>query len=204
MPNRLIIVGAGGHGKVIADIALHIGYREIVFVDDHAKGSCMGFPIIGTSDILDTENDGQTDFVMAVGNNRIRRLIAERHSVRWTTLVHPGAHIATHVVLGQGTVVMAGAVINPCVTVGEHCIVNTCAVVEHDNVLADYVHISPNAALGGTVSVGAGTHIGIGATVKNNITICEDCTVGAGAVVVKDISVAGIYCGVPAKRRETV
>ena len=94
---------------------------------------------------------------------------------------------------------MAGAVINACASVGEHCIINTRAVVEHDNVIEDYVHISPNAALGGTVRVGEQTHIGIGASVRNNIEICEGCIIGAGAAVVKNMTESGTYVGVPAR-----
>lgn len=199
MSNRLVIVGAGGHGKVIADIALKNGYENICFIDDNATGDCMGFPIIGTSSEIETLDDGKTDFIIGIGNNFVRKTIAEKYNVNWVTLVHPSAQIAVNVSVGKGTVIMAGAVVNVCATIGKHCIVNTGAIVEHDNVLKDFVHISPNAALGGTVCVGEKTHIGIGATVKNNIDICNDCIIGAGAVVVKDIKDSGTYIGVPAK-----
>ena len=197
--NRLIIVGAGGHGKVIADNALKNGYTNICFVDDDAIGECMGFPIIGLSKDLKNLDDGNTDFVIGIGNNTIRKMIAEKYNVNWVTIVHPSAQIAINVSIGKGTVVMAGAVVNVCSSIGEHCIINTCAVVEHDNVIENYVHISPNSALGGTVCIGECTHIGIGATVINNIDVCGDCIVGAGAVVIKDIKNTGIYVGVPAR-----
>ena len=199
MNNRLIIIGAGGHGKVIADNAIKNGYTDICFVDDHATGICMGFPVVGTGADVSSLDDGKTDFVIAVGNNGIRKRIAEAHDVNWVTLVHPSAQIGAYVSIGKGTVVMAGAIINPCASIGEHCIINTGAIVEHDNVIGDYVHISPNAALGGTVWVGERTHIGIGTVVKNNIRICGGSTVGAGAVVVKNIEHPGTYIGVPAK-----
>ncbi len=202
MFNRLVIVGAGGHGKVIVDIALKMGYTDIAFADDTAKGYCMDYPIICTNSTMEQQNDGNTDFVIAVGNNKIRKQIAEQHKIHWVTLVHPSAQIGAKVTLGAGTVVMAGAVVNSCATIGKHCIINSGAVVEHDNVLDDYVHISPKAALGGTVRVGEGTHIGIGATVKNNITICDGCVVGAGAVVVKNITESSIYIGIPARKSE--
>ncbi len=187
MKNRLVILGAGGHGKVVADIAVKNGYQEIVFLDDNAEGYCLGFPIKGCCEKALKYDDGETDFVIAVGNNEIRKEIAEKYKVNWATLIHPSAQIGLDVKLGQGSVVMAGAVINPSAVIGRHCIINTCAVVEHDNVLEDYVHISPNAVLGGTVYVGERTHVGIGATVKNNIKICESCVIGAGAVVIKQI-----------------
>lgn len=202
MCNRLIIVGAGGHGKVVADLALKNGYVNLCFVDDRATGFCMGFPIIGTCDDLEALNDGATDFVIGVGNNLIRKTIAEKHGVNWVKLIHPSAQIAVNTSIGKGTVVMAGAVINACALVGEHCIVNTCAIVEHDNVIGDYAHISPRAALGGTVRVGEQTHIGIGATVRNNIDICGDSVIGAGAVVVGNIKEKGVYLGVPARLRK--
>lgn len=198
--NRLIIVGAGGHGKVIADSALKNGYTEICFVDDSAVGACMGFPIIGTCAMLNELNDGRTDFVIGIGNNAVRKAIAETYPVNWVTVIHPSAQIAVNVTIGRGTVVMAGAVVNACAAVGEHCIINTRAVVEHDNIIGDCVHISPNAALGGAVRIGAGTHIGIGAAVRNQISICGDCVVGAGAAVVKNIDEAGTYVGVPARK----
>lgn len=198
--NRLIVVGAGGHGKVIADNALKNGYTDICFVDDHATGECMGFSIIGVCEELPKLNDGKTDFVIGIGNNAIRKKIAQVYDVNWVSLIHPSAQIAVNVSVGRGTVVMAGAVVNACAMIGEHCIINTSAVIEHDNVLEDYVHISPKAALGGTVHIGTGTHVGIGATVINNIEICADCVIGAGAAVIRKIVESGTYVGVPARK----
>ena len=198
--NILIIVGAGGHGKVIADNAMRNGYTDISFIDDRATGECMGFSIIGVCEELPKLNDGKTDFVIGIGNNAIRKKIAQVYDVNWVTLVHPSAQIAVNVYIGRGTVLMAGAVVNACAMIGEHCIINTCAVIEHDNVIEDYVHISPKAALGGTVRIGTGTHVGIGATVVNNVGICANCIVGAGAVVIRNIVNGGTYVGVPARK----
>jgi sugar O-acyltransferase (sialic acid O-acetyltransferase NeuD family) len=198
--NRLVIIGAGGHGKVLADNALKNGYTDICFVDDRAEGKCMGFPIVGTSADIPSINDGKTDFVIGIGKNSVRKKIAQTYDVNWVSLIHPSAQIAVNVSVGKGTVVMAGAVINACATVEAHCIINTRAVIEHDNVIEDYVHISPNAALGGTVHIAEQTHIGIGATVINNIEICGNCIIGAGAVIVRNIEEAGTYVGVPARK----
>lgn len=197
--NRLIIIGAGGHGKVIADNALKNGYKNICFLDDNTTGDVMGFPIIGTSSKIVSLDDGNTDFIIGIGNNAVRKEIAEKNQVNWVSIVHPSAQISFNVKIGKGTVVMANAVINVCTAVGEHCIINTSAVVEHDNVVEDYVHISPKASLGGSVHIGANTHIGIGATVKNNVDVCDGCVIGAGAVVLKNIIDSGIYIGVPAR-----
>ena len=199
--NRLVIIGAGGHGKVIADAALKIGYTNICYVDDHAQGNVIGFPIIGTSEDLEHLNDGNTDFVIGIGNNTVRKAVAESYTVNWVSIIHPSAQIAFHAKIGRGTVIMANAVVNVSATVGEHCIINTGAIVEHDNVIENYAHISPNVALGGTVRVGSLTHVGIGATVKNNTEICSGCTIGAGAVVVKSIIEPGTYVGVPIRKK---
>lgn len=198
--NRLIIIGAGGHGKVIADNALKNGYENIGFIDDNAKGDVIGFPVVGTSADIERLNDGDTDFIIGIGNNVLRKKIVEKYQVNWVSIIHPSAQIAFNSKIGKGTVVMANAVINACSQIGEHCIINTGAIVEHDNVIENYVHISPGVALGGTVHIGAHTHIGIGATVKNNTDICSDCIVGAGAVVVKKIKEPGTYIGVPVKK----
>ena len=196
----IVIIGASGHGKVIADNALKNGYTDICFVDDYVTGECMDFPIIGKCDDLENLDDGKTDFLIGIGNNATRKVIAEKNRVNWATIIHPSAQIAANVSIGKGTVVMAGAVVNACASIGAHCIINTCAVVEHNNVLEDYVHISPNAALGGTVHIGMNSHIGIGATVSNNIDVCSDCTIGAGAVVVRNIKVCGTYVGAPTRK----
>lgn len=200
--NRLVIVGAGGHGKVVADTAHNNGYTDICFVDDNVSGKVMGFDIIGTCASIQKMNDGSTDFVIAVGDNALRKKIAEKYDVNWVTIIHTSAQIAVCVSIGIGTVVMANAVINPCATIGRHCIINTSAVVEHDSCIDDYVHVSPNVALGGMAKIGALTHVGIGSTVKNNVSVCGDCVIGAGATVVDDISEAGVYVGTPARKRK--
>lgn len=198
--NRLVIIGAGGHGKVIADNAMKNGYKNICFIDDNMTGDVIGFPIIGTREDIESLNDGDTDFIIGIGNNAVRKSIAESYDVNWVSIVHPSAQIAFNAEIGRGTIVMANTVINVCAKVGEHCIINTGSIVEHDNIIENYVHISPNVSLGGTVHIGAFSHIGIGATVNNNIDICADCTVGAGAVVVKNIAEKGTYVGAPVRK----
>lgn len=198
--NRLIIIGAGGHGKVIADNALKNGYKDVCFVDDNAVGECMGLPIIGVSEDIDKLNDGKTDFIIGIGSNSVRKKLAEEHNVNWVSLVHPSAQKAINVSLGKGTVVMAGAVINACAKVGEHCIINTGVIVEHDCHIENYVHLSPSVSLGGTVRIGEQTHVGIGAVIINNVSLCKNCIVGAGAVIIKNITESGTYVGVPARK----
>lgn len=197
--NRLIIVGAGGHGKVIADTAVKLGYTEICFVDDNVTESIPGFPVIGTTGDIEALDDGKTDFVIGVGNNKSRRSIAERCSVKWTSLIHPCAVVGTNVSIGCGTVVMAGAVINTCTSIGKHCIINTGSIVEHDNIIEDFVHISPGVTLSGTVLVGEGAWIGTGTSVINNVSICKEAIVGVGSVVIRSIEEKGTYYGLISK-----
>jgi sugar O-acyltransferase (sialic acid O-acetyltransferase NeuD family) len=196
--NRLIIIGASGHGKVVADIAALNGYEDIVFLDnDSAISSCSGYPVLGP-DTMTAELDG--DVFIAVGNAKIRQKLMERDAERtFPVLVHPNAVVAKGVEIGEGSVVMAGAVINPGAKIGKGCIINTSSSVDHDSVVSDYCHVSVGAHISGTVVVGTGTWIGAGATVSNNINICGGCLIGAGAVVIKDINEPGTYVGVPVK-----
>ena len=198
---QVIVIGAGGHGKVIADIVLAAGDHLLGFLDDARAGQqILGFPVLGG--IRDYVNYKDAEFVIAIGNAQAREQIAsDLEGVRWYTAIHPSAVISPlEVTVGEGTVIMANAVINPGASVGRHCILNTASVVEHDNRIADFVHISVGAKLAGVVSVGKSTWIGVGAVVKNATSICADCMIGAGAVVVKDILESGTYVGVPARR----
>lgn len=196
--NKLIIIGASGHGKVIADIAKQNGYTDIVFLDDDPLvKECAGYPVMG---LVSLAAEVEGDVIVAIGNPMIRRELTEKITDRsFPVLIHPKAVVATDVVIGDGSVVMAGAVINPGTVIGKSCIVNTCSSVDHDCTLGDYCHVSVGAHLCGTVNVGENTWIGAGAVVKNNITVCGDCMIGAGAVVVDNIGAAGTYVGVPAR-----
>mgnify|MGYP002794964631 CR=1 FL=1 len=109
MNKRLVILGAGGHGRAVADAALKMGYRTIVFLDDRAVGRCIGFPIAGPLDRAEALRDGKTDFVIALGDNRLRRRVAMGHDLPWARIVHPSAQISPFAELGAGTVVLAGA-----------------------------------------------------------------------------------------------
>lgn len=199
MSKEVIVIGAGGHGKVIADIIIKSGDRVIGFLDDGCiEKNILGYPILGkTEDCLKYKDK---EFFVAIGNNAVRKKISEKYNMlKFYTAIHPSAVIAMDVEIGEGSCVMAGVVINTSARIGKHCIINSGSVVEHDNKLADFVHLSPGAVLCGTVSVGECTHIGGGATVKNNTNISGDTVIGVGAAVVKDIDISGVYCGVPAR-----
>ncbi len=202
--NKLVIIGAGGQGKVAADVASKAGYNEIVFLDDDPSAKeCLGFCVAGTSEKTDNYKDW--DFFVAIGNAKTREKIQNRLSANGysiATLIHPFTSIGKNVKIGKGTIVMAGAVINTDAVIGNGCVINTSASVDHDCTVADYAHVSVGSHLAGTVSVGKYTWIGIGASVSNNLSICQDCLIGAGAVVVKDIKEAGTYVGVPVKKKD--
>lgn len=199
MCKEVIIIGAGGHGKVIADIINKSGDRVIGFLDDGCTAeTVLGYPILGKTDKCLNYRD--KEFFIAIGSNAVRKKISEKYNMlKYYTAIHPSAVIAMDVEIGDGTCVMAGVVINTSARIGGHCIINSGSVIEHDNKLADFVHLSPGAILCGTVNVGEGTHIGCGVTVKNNTYIVSETVIGAGAAVVKDIDIPGVYCGVPAR-----
>ena len=194
--NRLIIIGASGHGKVVADIARLNGYNDIVFLDDDINSTHCGiWPVIGRSD-----DAPEGDLFVAIGNAKTRKRLMERYAGKtFPKLIHPSAVIAQDAEIGSGTVIMAGAVINPGTKIGSGCIVNTSASVDHDCIVEDYCHIAVGAHLCGTVIVGCGTWVGAGSVISNNVTVCGGCMIGAGAVVIHDISQIGTYVGVPAK-----
>lgn len=199
---QLMIIGASGHGKVVADIAKCNGYNDIAFLDDNdSVTECNGYKVLGKTVEY---KKYECDFFVAIGNAHIRakilqELISANKSI--ATLIHPSTSIADSVKIGKGTVVMAGAVINASTSIGMGCIINTCSSVDHDNVICDYVHISVGAHTAGTVTVDNFSWIGIGAIVSNNVSICKDCMIGAGAVVVNNLTESGTYIGVPAKMK---
>lgn len=204
MKNKLIIIGASGHGKVVADIAIKMNkWQSITFLDDDESiKASIGLEVIGkTADAFTYKEEA--DFFVAIGSNTTREKIQEKlieQGLNVVSLIHPSAVIGTDVEMGIGTAVMAGVVINSSTRIGNGCIINTSSSVDHDNVIEDYVHISPGVNMAGTVKVGKGTWLGIGSVVSNNVNVCSGCKVGAGAVVVKDITEPGTYVGVPVRR----
>jgi sugar O-acyltransferase (sialic acid O-acetyltransferase NeuD family) len=204
MKNKLLIIGASGHGRVVADIALKMNkWQSIAFLDDNSNlGSTMNLAVIGTSaKILSYIND--YDIFVGIGNNASRKKlyqILENAGASIPLIIHPNAIIGEQVEIASGTVIMAGAIVNCCTKIGKGCIVNTGASVDHDNTIEDYVHISPGTHLAGNVKVGQESWLGIGSTISNNVTIVNNCKVGAGALVIMDIKETGTYVGVPVRK----
>ncbi len=201
---RLAVLGASGHGKVVADSALLFGWSEIIFFDDSwpQKKVVGRWQIIGTSDSMLKEAAEFDGAIIAIGNNQTRLKIfayLKNAGFNLVTLIHPHAVVSPNAKVAPGSVVFAGAVVNIDAVVGECVIVNTGATVDHDCVLEDGVHIAPGAHLSGNVQVGAGSWVGVGACVKQGIRIGRQVTVGAGAVVIADIADGLTVAGNPAR-----
>ena len=202
---QLVILGAGGHGRVAADAARCRGdFENILFLDDSGEACVPGYRVAGRlSDFLAYRDNSA--FLVAIGNAALRRKLIrqlEEAGCTLATVIHPASVIGAHVRIGAGTVIMAGAVVNTGAVIGKGVILNTACSVDHDCRIDDFSHISVGAHLAGAVSVGSETLIGAGATVINLVRICGGCTIGAGAVVVRHIETPGTYVGVPAKRRQ--
>lgn len=199
----ILLIGNGGHAKVIKDIIKQSEHYTFAgYLDDNINEFHVENNII--YDRLENINNyaNEYHFIIAIGNNEVRETIYNKVNLaieRYPILIHPTASIGSNVVIGNGTVVMANTVINADTIIGRHSIVNTGAIVEHDNIISDFVHVSPNSTLTGGVSVGIKSQIGASATVIPQIKIGQNTIVGAGSTVVNDIGDNQIVVGTPAK-----
>ena len=203
--STLLIIGAGGHGKVVADAALATGHwNGIVFLDDAwpEKKTTGPWTIHGKIDQLTDWKGRCAHAVVAIGNNHLRmelqsQLVAAGFDV--ATVVHPSAQVSPYAKLGAGSVVLANAVVNVDATVGDATIINTAATIDHDCRLGKGVHIAQGANIGGGVIIGDYSWIGIGAAIRHYSRIGADVTVGAGAAVISDILDGITVGGCPAR-----
>ena len=199
--------GAGGHGKVVADLLVSRGEKEFAgFVDDREElwgVKLMGFTVLGGGEWLQREaGSARIAVALGVGDNASRHWIAESCAY-WgaeiLTVAHPRAAVSRVARVGRGSVVMANAAVNVDAVVGDGVIVNSGAVVEHDVEVGEYAHVAPNAAMGGGSSLGAFSHLGIGASVLACVHIGAHSVVGAGGVVVKNLPDEVVAIGIPAR-----
>jgi sugar O-acyltransferase (sialic acid O-acetyltransferase NeuD family) len=197
----LYIIGAGGHGRVAADVAESLGYKKLLFIDDRWPEMNVNsiWPVVAC-DV--SEIPIGSNIFVAIGNNQTRLVMLKKlgaDGFKLPPLVHPRAHLSQHARVSSGTLIAAMASVNVCADIGEGVIINTAASIDHDCKIADGVHVSPGARLAGGVSVGVCTWIGIGASVRENIQIGQNAIVGAGAVVVSNIENNTTYFGNPAR-----
>lgn len=210
MSERLVIFGAGGHAKVIIDAVERQRIYEVALLVD-ADPSRVGTSVLGhevQEEALGFEalSEGIRHAIVAIGNNEIRRRIADiarGKGLTLATVIHPGSVVARSAQLGAGTLVMPGAIINADARVGANVIVNTGAVIEHDCRIGDDVHIGPHATLCGGVAVGAGSLIGAGATVLVGVSIGQGVLVGAGSTVLAGVPDGARVAGSPCRPLES-
>jgi len=195
---RLLIVGAGGHAKVVVDAARACEHDVVAILGAQSDpAEVLGYPV--SSDASAGRPDG---FVVAVGDNATRsRLFSEHQSLGRTplTVIHPAATIAPSAEIGGGTFIAAGVIVNPGARIGRNVILNTGCVIDHDVVVGDHAHVAPNAALCGAARVGEGTLVGVGASIVPGASVGEWSVIGAGAAVVDDLPARSVCAGVPAR-----
>lgn len=207
---KIVIIGASGHSKVVADIIfsrkrdLNEEIEIVAFLDDNYKGlkykEIFGIPIVGDLNRIKDFDKENYWFVIGIGNNHIRQKLFEKYNkLNYYTAIHPKTAIAKEVLIGEGTVIMANVVINSYSVIGKQCILNTASIIEHDNLIGDYVHISSNAVLCGEVSINNFSWIGAASVVKQQISIGKNVMIGAGAVIIKDIEDNCTVVGNPGK-----
>lgn len=199
----VLLLGAGGHAKVVISALQALDRPILAALDDNQERwgtEILGVPVEGPMERVLELPDVLA--VIAIGDNAVRRRLAERFSqVRWTSVVHPRAYVHPSVRLGAGSVLFAGAIIQPDVVIGEHAIINTGATVDHDCRLGAYVHVGPGAHLAGGVDVRDGVLLGVGSSIIPGRFIGEWTTVGAGGTVIHDLPAHVTATGVPAKPR---
>lgn len=207
---NVIIIGAGGHAKVVIDIILkekEINKKPVNIIgildDDKTKEEVFGIPVMGVINDIEFIKDRYENlkFIIAIGNNTVRKNISDRFNkfnLKYYIAIHPSVVIGNNVIIEDGTVVMARAIINPYAYIGKHCIINTNAVIEHDNIIESFVHISPSVSCAGNVTIKEGAHLGLNSSVIPGKTIGSFSVIGAGSVVIKDIPPQCTAVGVPA------
>lgn len=201
---RLLVIGAGGHAKVVIDVARAAGWSPEACLDPGGGESCLGVPVLGDDDMAaDLFAEGLRFAVIAIGGNALRlRLFKALQRIGYglPAIVHPTAVISASARIGDGTVVMPNAVVNPDAVIGQAAIINTGVIVEHDCWVGDSAHLAPRSVLAGNVRIGARVLFGVGSVARPECEIGADTIVGAGSVIVSDFGVGpATILGVPAR-----
>lgn len=193
--NKISIIGGSGHAKVIIDLAEVLGYEiDKVYDEDILKKTLL------SNNIEHSFKNVKKNTIVAIGNNNIRKKIAEEFQFNMPALIHPQSTISKFAEIGSGSVVMAGVIVNADAEIGKHCILNTNCSVDHDCVIENYVHISPNVGIAGNVEIGECTHVGIGSNIIQGIKIGKNCVIGAGSVIIRDVEDGAVIVGNPGRR----
>lgn len=199
--HHIIIIGAGGHSKVVLSTLLAMDEKVLGFVDDDPKlinAEVAGYKILGNSTIL--HNMSGQAAILGIGSNQLRQKFASIYShLNWKTAIHPSAYVHESAKVGCGTVVFAGAVIQPDSVIGKHVIINTAASIDHDCQIQDYAHIAPGSHLAGGVNIKEGSFIGIKSCAIFGVSVGKWSKLGAGSVIVHSIVDYACAKGVPAK-----
>jgi acetyltransferase EpsM len=208
---KIVVIGHGGHSKVIADMILSdqendiVGYLDDKYDDVGLVESIYSGPISFATQLVEQFND--LKFVIAIGDNKVRQSIVQKLNLpdeNYVSVIHKSAVISLSAKIDFGTVVMPHSVINADTRIGVHSIINTGSVIEHDCIIGDYSHVCPGTTLTGTVQIGEGGFIGAGATIIPNITVGDWAIVGAGATVITDIPPHCTAVGIPAKIKKLI
>jgi len=204
----VIIIGAGGHAKVLAGLLDAAGTTIAGLVDADAARhgvNVLAHRVLGGDDVIENHTADTVELVVGVGSTRAQNKRKEifaayaRRGYTFHTCIHPAATIAADAEISPGAQIMAGAIIQPGAVIGANTIINTGACIDHDCHIGDHAHIAPGAVLCGGVTVGACTHIGAASVILQNIAIGDDTTIGAGAVVTSDVRDGACMTGIPAR-----
>ena len=192
----MYLYGASGHAKVIIDILEANQIKIDGLIDDNPEvNELLGYPVFHKRNDL-------SPLIISIGNNQVRKMIAEKLHVEFGIAIHPSAIISSSAKIGEGTVVMPGCIINANAVIGRHCIINTGVTIDHECVIDDFCHIAPGVNISGCTTVGEGTWVGVGSCVIQCLHIGKNCMIGAGSVVVKDIPDSVVAFGNPCRVRK--
>ena len=206
----LLVIGAGGHAKVLIDILLGKKENIIGIFDKNDKfigEDILGIPIIGTDNDITNYSPGRIRLVNGIGSVKstsLRKSIYNQFKKKgyiFHSVIHPSAILSEHVLFSEGCQVCAGVIISAGTKIGSNTIINTQAVIEHDCIINEHIHIAPGCVISGGVHIGSGTHVGAGSTIIQNVQVGENVLIAAGAVVVNNIQSSQQVYGIPAKER---